>query len=70
MISDDVIAKGHAICVLIDLLQVDSLIFLLMARYIGTIKKLERAEPRNKPNIMNKPSSARTGNRAKDFEKV
>ena len=30
--------------VAIDLPQVDSLIFLVMARYIGTIKKLKRAK--------------------------
>ena len=43
----------------VDLPQVDSLIFLVMARYIGTIKKKTEKgrKPRNKPNIPNKPSA-------------
>ena len=59
--------------VMLDLPQVDSLIFLVMARYMGKIKKTEKGRnPKNEPNIPNKPSSEvpKNGNRAKDFAKV
>ena len=65
--------------VMLDLPQVDSLIFLVMARYMGKIKKLKRAEIPKMNQIcrINRAPMARAsfevpknGNRAKDFAKV
>ena len=67
---------ANAVYFLVKYISVNLLIFLVMTRYIGTIKKIEKGKnPRNKPN---KPSEFRSAegrtktgrNRAKDFAKV